>query len=701
MKDAVTEDPATEDPGTEDAGTGGRAGHWAARSWRTVRLVSARTSLRTKLVATLLVLVVMALAAMGFSGVSLLRGQLLGTYANSLQQEANSGAIDGCLFNGHCPSGLAVYFLDASGHLQIVSLGASAYSPEGTSQPSLSGMTASWLADNPQQAVTISAASGSGPWLAMAFPFTGGTLNGGTVILAVDVSGVYTTIRQLTDVDLIVSGAILLVLAVVGFAVVQANLRPLVEIEETAGEIAAGHLNRRVPERDPRTEIGRLGRSLNTMLSQIETAFHAREKSEAAAHQSEERMRRFIADASHELRTPLTAIRGFAEYYRQRGGLVRYYDESELSGPAGGLTPEDLDRIMQRVEAEAARMGLLVEDLLTLARLDQQRPLARQPVDLLTLAADAVHDARLLAPSRTVDLSVQPGAAFLVIGDEPRLRQIIGNLMSNALGHTPDGTPIEVLISSGTLDPRKSKSVPAVILDVTDHGPGMTPDQAHRAFERFYRADQARTRKAGGSGLGLAIVAALVAAHGGVASVRTAPGQGATFRIALPLAPEAHGDDDADQLDPADEDGVFDEVTVADETDLADGANEANRSAANQNAVDEIRFGALAGQRGAGRGADLFSVGRAEQAGVHEQRVQLVQRDPGPPAGGQRPGVLIADQDAVQVGRAEQGQHGQVRLAVAAVCRRVDEPAPAGGPQHVSCPAVAVDAARRLGRAGQ
>ena len=128
--------------------------------------------------------------------------------------------------------------------------------------------------------------------------------------------------------------------------------------------------------------------------------------------------------------------------------------------------------------------------------------------------------------------------------------------MSNALGHTPDGTPIEVSISSGTLDPRTSKSVPAVILDVTDHGPGMTPEQAHRVFERFYRADQARTRKAGGSGLGLAIVAALVAAHGGVASVRTAPGQGATFRIALPLAPEAHGDDDADQLDPADEDGV-------------------------------------------------------------------------------------------------------------------------------------------------
>src|SRR5580692_10527088 len=576
MEDAATEDAATEDAAMGDPDTGGRAGHRAARSWRAVRLVSDRTSLRTKLVATLLVLVVMALAAMGFSGVSLLRGQLLGTYTNSLQQEVSSGAINGCLFNEHCPSGLAVYFLDSSGHLQVVSYGANTYSPGGASLPSLSGNTASFLADNPQQAVTINAASGSGPWLAMGFPISGGSLSGGSVILAVNVSGVYTTIRQLTDVDLIVSGAILLVLAVVGFAVVQANLRPLVEIEETAGEIAAGHLNRRVPERDPRTEIGRLGRSLNTMLSQIETAFHAREKSEAAAHQSEERMRRFIADASHELRTPLTAIRGFAEYYRQRGGVLRYFDdESGLAGPDGGLTAEDLDRIMQRVEAEAARMGLLVEDLLLLARLDQQRPLARQPVDLLSLAADAVHDARLLAPSRAIDLSVQPGAAFLVIGDEPRLRQIIGNLMSNALGHTPDGTPIELSISSGTLDPRRSKSAPAVILDVTDHGPGMAPEQAHRVFERFYRADQARTRKAGGSGLGLAIVAALVAAHGGVASVRTAPGQGATFRIALPLAPEAH-DDDPDEFDLAyggDEDDAAEYASVADEIDLADEAD--------------------------------------------------------------------------------------------------------------------------------
>ncbi|HEY6294324.1 MAG TPA: HAMP domain-containing sensor histidine kinase, partial [Streptosporangiaceae bacterium] len=250
----------------------------------------------------------------------------------------------------------------------------------------------------------------------------------------------------------------------------------------------------------------------------------------------------------------VTAIRGFAEYYRQRGGLVPRWGREEAPEPEGtgsgaggstaetGLTPADLDRIMRRVEKEAARTGLLVEDLLLLARLDQQRPLARQPVDLLMLAADAVGDARLLAPARDIDLTVQPGAAFLVIGDEPKLRQVIGNLMSNALTHTPEGTPIQVAISSGVLDPRASEPVPAVLLDVIDHGPGLSPEQANRVFERFYRADQARTRATGGSGLGLAIVDALVTAQGGIASVvDTAEGQGARFRIALPLDPEALG----------------------------------------------------------------------------------------------------------------------------------------------------------------
>ena len=417
--------------------------------------------------------------------------------------------------------------------------------------------------------MTVPAQSGSDTWRVITETFTYQAVSStgstqqvtGTLIVGTDLGNVNATVRRIAYFDMIVGAVIVFVLALVGVAAVRANLRPLDEIEETAEAIADGHLDRRVPERDPRTEIGRLGRSLNSMLSQIETAFHAREESEAAAHRSEERMRRFVADAGHELRTPLTAIRGFAEYYRQRGGLVPHWDRkaSAAQATAAGLTPDDLDRIMQRVEKEAARMGLLVEDLLLLARLDQQRPLARQPIDLLSLAGDAVHDARLLAPARTIDLSVQPGAAFLVTGDEPRLRQVIGNLMSNALTHTPDGTPIEVSIGSGTLDPRLPDSSPAVTLDVTDHGPGMTTEQAQRVFERFYRTDQARTRATGGSGLGLAIVNGLVTAHGGVASVRTAPDKGATFRIALPLAPEAHGgaaaDDDPDLDEAGDEAG--------------------------------------------------------------------------------------------------------------------------------------------------
>jgi two-component system OmpR family sensor kinase len=214
------------------------------------------------------------------------------------------------------------------------------------------------------------------------------------------------------------------------------------------------------------------------------------------------------------------------------------------------MSPEDLDHLMSRVEAEATRMGLLVEDLLTLARLDQQRPITKAPVDLLTLAADSVQDARIVSPGRPIDLVVAPGTAFIVDGDEPRLRQVIGNLVNNALTHTPDGTPVRVKIGRGTLPAEAgaepgAEPVPAVVLDVADDGPGMSADQAQRVFERFYRADAARNRASGGTGLGLAIVAGLVAAHGGSVSVQTGPGEGADFQVKLPLSPDVlAGDDD-------------------------------------------------------------------------------------------------------------------------------------------------------------
>ncbi len=561
------------------AGASSQGGHVGARPWQAVRRLSARTSLRTKLVTALLALVAIALAVMSFVGVV-----VFGNYLQS-QVDVQLRSLDAQVHNDPAAflGGHHMLFLLNNSIVEVLAANGQPVAGIGNWQnlSSNSGpaISASQLetSGNSGQPFTVPAQSGGDGWRVITQPLQystdgGVTMQSGTLVVGQSLGNLDQTMAYLIRLDVIVSVVILIVLMIVGFAVVRANLQPLVDIEETAEEIAEGHLNRRVPERDPRTEIGSLGRSLNIMLSQIEAAFHAREESEAAAHQNEERMRRFIADASHELRTPLTAIRGFAEYYRQRGGLVPHWDKSAASSAAadeagtgaldmgGGLTPDDLDRIMHRVEKEAARMGLLVEDLLLLARLDQQRPLARQPIDLLSLAADAVHDARLLAPARTIELSVQPGAAFLVTGDDARLRQVIGNLMSNALTHTPDGSPIEVSIGSGTLDPRAPGSAPAVLLDVTDHGPGMTPEQAQRVFERFYRADQARTRTTGGSGLGLAIVRALVTAHGGAASVRTAPGRGATFRIALPLAPEAQGGMAADDDPYLDEPGLLGET---------------------------------------------------------------------------------------------------------------------------------------------
>jgi two-component system OmpR family sensor kinase len=243
-------------------------------------------------------------------------------------------------------------------------------------------------------------------------------------------------------------------------------------------------------------------------------------------------MRRFVADASHELRTPLTSIRGFAELYRQ----------GAVSDPA------EVDRLMRRVEDEASRMGLLVEDLLLLARLDQQRPLRREPVDVLHIVTDAVHDARVLAPDRQIDLDVRSDHPTVVLGDEPRLRQVLTNLVSNALTHTPAGTPVALTVDTAP-SPRPGQQG-WVRVAVHDRGPGLSPEEQERVFERFYRADPSRTREAGGTGLGLSIVAALVAAHGGRVTVASEPGAGTTFAVDLPLRgvddePAPEGQDEA------------------------------------------------------------------------------------------------------------------------------------------------------------
>ncbi|MEU0569710.1 HAMP domain-containing sensor histidine kinase [Nonomuraea sp. NPDC005983] len=356
---------------------------------------------------------------------------------------------------------------------------------------------------------TAKAVSGGGEWRVLQT-----TTPHYTFVVAADLEEVDEITRRLGLIELLGGGGILLILAVVGVTIVRRSMRPLAAIERTAGAIAGGELGRRVPDGDPRTEVGRLARSINGMLAQIETAFAARSASEAAARRSEDRMREFIGDASHELRTPLTSIRGFAEYARQNPSA----DPAEL---------------MQRVEKAAGRMSLLVDDLLLLARVDQARPLQMRPVDMLALGADAVQDARILAPDRAISLDVVGGAALIVSGDEVRLRQVVSNLVTNALVHTEAGTPVTVRVgvADGT-----------VFLEVADKGPGLTPDQVERVFERFYRVDSARSRRRSGedrgSGLGLAIVQALVRAHGGTVRLDSSPGAGSTFRVELPLALE-------------------------------------------------------------------------------------------------------------------------------------------------------------------
>ncbi|MGH9278572.1 MAG: sensor histidine kinase [Acidimicrobiales bacterium] len=342
---------------------------------------------------------------------------------------------------------------------------------------------------------TVNNVNGTGRLRIVARP----ALDGQLWVFAIPLRDVNLTLGRLVAIEVLATIAILAAVGLVARFLVRRGLRPLEDIGETAGAIAAGDLSQRVDVADEQTEVGQLGMALNTMLGQIEMAFDAQ-------HESENRLRRFVADASHELRTPLTSIRGYAELFR-RGASER---------------PDDLAKSMRRIEEEATRMGVLVDDLLLLARLDQGRPLAREPVDLARLASDAVDDARAVDASRVITLDATAGTT--VDGDDAGLRQVIANLLSNTRQHTPAGTPVHVTV-------RTDDGV--AVLEVADEGPGLTAEQASRVFERFYRADEARS--GGGTGLGLAIVAAVTEAHGGTATVASSPGQGARFSVRLPL----------------------------------------------------------------------------------------------------------------------------------------------------------------------
>lgn len=479
-----------------------------------LRTLSGRTPLRVKLVAALTALVALALVITGLAAAASLRGYLVDRLDDNLQTAVSRpGALNPPRPDGQGGRGLRRPDEFA---VQVSAADGSVLRPfvvDDGFPPALPALTLEAVHAYGASPFTVGALGGGSRWRVLLVP-TPASRRGAVAAVAAPLRDVDSTVRRLEVLELAIGGVVLLGFAGLGYGAVRSSLRPLEEVEQTAAAIAAGDLSRRVPETDPRTEVGRLSLAFNAMLGQIEAAFRAQQASESAARQSEERMRRFVADASHELRTPLTSIRGFAELHRQ-----------------GAVTGSgELDRVMRRVEDEAARMGLLVDDLLLLARLDQQRPLEREPVDLLQLVRDAAHDATAVAPARQVSVEVTGDAPPVVLGDDARLRQVIGNLVGNALTHTPAGTPVLLRVGADTACATAS-------VDVVDRGPGLSAEQSGRVFERFYRADASRTRAHGGSGLGLSIVDALVAAHGGRVEVESAPGEGATFRVVLPLAP--------------------------------------------------------------------------------------------------------------------------------------------------------------------
>jgi two-component system OmpR family sensor kinase len=473
-------------------------------------------TLRVRLTLTLVALVVIGLVASDIATYTALRSFLVRRVDQQLRSAAlpvadellspdfHSGEVHGG------PAGIWAALYDPSGSKvrQITPL---TYGGDAPSPPAITRPTAS-SDDTTATPFTVAAEDGSGAgYRAIAVRLD----NGSVVVVAVPLADVAETLRRLTVVAGLVTLCVLVAMALLSWVTVRRELRPLRHIEETAAAIAAGDLSQRVEQTDPRTEVGRLGTALNVMLGRIE---HSMEEQRA----SEEALRRFLADASHELRTPLTSIRGYAELFR-RGA------EDD---------PADTAVSMRRIEQESQRMGSLVDDLLFLARSGQGRPIAHEAVDIARVAADAVQDARTVDPGREITLDAPP--ALLVVGDEGRLRQVLANLLSNALGHTPPGTPVAVRVRTedGTAE-----------LQVSDAGPGLNGDEAAHVFEPFFRADPSRGRvrsegtngNGHGTGLGLSIVAAIAEAHGGSAEVTSVPGDGATFTVRLPLEPNATG----------------------------------------------------------------------------------------------------------------------------------------------------------------
>ncbi len=472
-------------------------------------------SLRARLVVGVLVLAFVGLAAADVATYTSLRSFLVQRVDNTLESDHHSveqrgrGGPGG--FGGGPGPGSSSEFAQsrASNGTTIISTqairsfgGAAAAQPSLPATISMNGAKASDGGQDRVRFFTVPATSG-GERFRVRAALEGGDSNT-LLITALSLHDVDGTLHRLLMIELLVTAGVLLALAAGGFYVVRLGLRPLREIETTAGAIAAGDLSRRVERADDRTEVGRLGLALNAMLAQIETAFRAREA-------SERKLRRFVADASHELRTPLAAVRAYAE----------------LFGRGADRRPADLERAMSGITRESERMSLLVQDLLLLARLDEGRPLLHEPVRLDEVVHEAVDAARIVEPDRPIDLDTEEA---VVLGDRDRLRQIVDNLLGNVRAHTPRGAAVHVGVGREDGD---------AVIEVQDTGPGLSETDAGRVFERFYRADKSRARASGGVGLGLSIVAAVAQAHGGSVAAVARDGAGATFRITLPCSPVA------------------------------------------------------------------------------------------------------------------------------------------------------------------
>lgn len=474
-------------------------------------------SLRTKLVALMAVLMMAGIVATAWATAQSTRAALVGQIdvdlrasyndLDSAMQTAVARDRDSIAPAGgrtadfyaalYDPNGAALFVKPAYGKLK--------------DGPAVGDVTPAVVTQHKRAPFTVRGTeAGSRGWRVLVVPASG---DDSSVLVAWPLADTTENVERATASILLTGTLATMVMSLVGYAVTTRSFRPLRRVERTAASIAQGDLSGRIEEFPIETEVGRLSYSLNAMLAQIEAAFRAKAASET-------KMRRFIQDASHELRTPLVTIRGYSELYRH-GGI-----------PAG----EPLDQSMGRIEAEAKRMTQLVEDLLTLARLDEERPLEPAPVDLLVLANDAVADARVNAPDRVVRLvgvDGNPPESAPTVGDEPKLRQVVVNLMTNALRYTPEGTPIEVAVGIRPVISGRSDSVIAIV----DHGDGIPPADAQRIFERFYRADSSRQRETGGTGLGLAIVAAIAKQHDGGIRLSETPGGGATMALHVPYVP--------------------------------------------------------------------------------------------------------------------------------------------------------------------